>query len=377
MAAKKRANGEGTIYRRSNGTWSAQYTIWTPTGKKRRVVSGKTQAEVNQKLTRAKAERDGGLVFDDENLRLGDYLQRWLEECVRNKVSASTYERYEYAIRPHILPSLGDIKLKSLTPQHVRSFYCSKLDSGLAPATVHKLHVVLHKALDQAVSDGMIPRNVAAGETVSQESREEVVPLSREQAESLLEAARGERLEALYVLALTAGLRLGELLALRWEDVDLEKGTLAVQRSLTRAEGSWRVGNTKTRKSRRVRLSAGTVASLQAHRKRQLEERMRLSGLWQDNDLVFPNETGDLFNPSNLRNRSFKRIKERAGIPAETHFHALRHTCATLLLAEGVNPKVVSERLGHSSVVITLNRYSHVLPDMQEKATEVMESVLL
>jgi integrase len=183
------------------------------------------------------------------------------------------------------------------------------------------------------------------------------------------------------VLAVHCGLREGELLTLRWEDVDLEaaKPALQVRRTLTRGEdgrGYVAGASTKSGKGRRVRLTRQAVAALKDHRKRQLEERMRLAGLWQDRGLVFPNKIGALFNPSNLRNRSFKRIKVRSGVREDLRFHDLRHTCATLLLREGVNVKVVSEMLRHASIAITLDTYSHVLPDMQDSAVDAMEAAL-
>lgn len=373
---KKRGNNEGSIYRRETGTWAAQFTVWTAEGRKRRSVSGKTRAEVSRKLTEAMGDRDRGLVYDAGKLTVGEYLARWLEDSVKGTVRESTYERYGYAIRPHINPALGSLKLKNLTTAHVRGFYREKLDAGLAPATVHKLHVILHKALDQSVSDGLIPRNVTQGIKLPRLSSETVNPLSAEEANKLLEAASDDRLEALYVLAIHAGLRLGELLALRWEDADLEREALKVRRTITHTGEGWRIGETKSGKGRKVRLTRTATMSLRDHRKRQLEELRRLAGLWEENDLIFPNETGGIVNPSNLRNRSFKRIKGRAGVPSDTRFHDLRHTCATLLLGEGVNPKVVSEQLGHASVRITLDTYSHVLPDMQESATAAMEAAL-
>jgi integrase len=242
---------------------------------------------------------------------------------------------------------------------------------------------VLRKALAQAVSDGLIPRNAAQGVKLPRVSApgDEINPLNSEESAAFLEAARGERFEALYILAIHCGLREGELLALRWEDVDLEapKPALLVGRTLTRGEDGrgWIVGaSTKSGKGRRVRLTRRSATALKEHRKRQLEERMRLAGLWQDKNLVFPTATGSLFNPSNLRNRSFKRIKARADVREDLRFHDLRHTCATLLLGEGVNAKVVSEMLGHASITITLNTYSHVLPHMQDSAADAMEAVL-
>lgn len=379
----KRGNNEGSIYRRKNGTWAAQYTVWTSEGRKRRSVSGKTRGEVSRKLTEAMADRDGGLVYDAGKLTVGEYLNRWLADSVKGTVKETTYANYSYITRVHISPALGRVKLKNLTPAHVRGFYGEKSRTKLAAATVKKMHVVLRKALSQAVSDGLIPRNAADGVKPPRVSApgEEIKPLTSEESGALLDAARGERFEALFVLAVHCGLREGELLALRWEDSDLEaaKPAVLVRRTITRGEDGrgYVVGSsTKSGRGRRVRLTRRAVEVLKDHRKRQLEERMRLAGLWQDHGLVFPNETGSLLNPSNLRTRSFKRIKARSGVREDLRFHDLRHTCATLLLGEGVNAKVVSEMLGHASITITLNTYSHVLPDMQDSAADAMEAAL-
>ena len=381
--AKKRGNNEGSIYRRKNGAWAAQYTVWTAEGRKRRSVSGKTRAEVSRKLTEAMADRDGGLLHDAGKLTVGEYLDRWLADSVKGRVRETTYANYAYITHKHVSPALGHVKLKTLTPAHVRGFYGEKARTNLSASTVKKMHVVLRKSLSQAVSDGLIPRNAADGVKPPRVGApgEEIKPLGSEECAAFLEASRGERLEALYVLAIHCGLREGELLALRWEDVDLEavRPAVLVRRTLTRGEEGrgWVVGaSTKSGKGRRVRLTRRAVTALKDHRKRQLEERMRLAGLWQDQGLVFAGETGSLFNPSNLRNRSFKRIKARSGVREDLRFHDLRHTCATLLLSEGVNAKVVSEMLGHASITITLNIYSHVLPDMQDSAADAMEAAL-
>lgn len=277
----KRGNGEGTISRRKNGGWMAQYYVHTADGRKRKTLYGKTRAEVAKRLAKALSDRADGVVFDDQGLTVGEYLARWLGE-VRDTVRKSTHERYEYAIHPHIKPALGRIKLKDLTPAHARWFYRERLDSGLAPATVHKLHVVLHKALKAAVADGLIPRNAAAGLKLPRITREEIDPLTEEQAKLLLETVRGDRLEALYVLALNTGMRQGELLALKWDDVDLECGVLRVRRTLTHADKAYILGEPKTSKSRRtIRLTASAVTALRAHLSRQLEEMERLSSLYQ------------------------------------------------------------------------------------------------
>lgn len=213
--SRKRGNGEGTISRRKNGGWTAQYYIHTVAGRKRKTLYGKTRAETAKKLAKALSQRADGLVFDDQGLTLGEYLDRWLAD-VEDTVRKSTHERYRYAVRPHLKPALGNLKLKDLTPAHVRWFYRERLDSGLAPASVHKLHAVLHKALKAAVADGLIPRNAASGIKLPRIAREEIQPLTDKQVRLLMDAARGDRLEALYVLALNTGMRQGELLALKF-----------------------------------------------------------------------------------------------------------------------------------------------------------------
>lgn len=376
----KRGNGEGSIYpvRDKNGRvkgYRGSYWVHTADGPKRRYISGRRREDVRDELANALSDRLGGLVFDAGAMTVGDYLDRWMKD-VEGTVRESTHQRYGYAVGPHLKPALGKIKLKDLGPAQVRWFYRDRLDSGLAPASVHKLHVVLHKALKAAVADGLIPRNVTAGIKLPKLSREEIDPLSREESRCLLEAAKGERLEALYVLALHTGMRQGEILALKWDNVDLEAGTLRVRRTLTKTGKVYAIGEPKTRNSRRViRLTAAAVGALRTHLSRQLEEMERMGSLYQPGGLVFATEAGTIINPSNLRNRSLKPLLKAAGL-RPVRFHDLRHTCATLLLSKNVNPKIVSEMLGHASVSITLDVYSHLMPDMQEKAAKALGEAL-
>jgi integrase len=373
--SKKRGNGEGSIYRRKDGRWVGQYTVYTATGPKYRYLYGKTRAVVAEKLTKAMADRNGGLIFDAGNLTVGEYLDSWLSDSVRGTVRPSTFERHEGIIRLHIKPSLGRVGLKKLTPAHVRGLHREKLDAGLAPATVRKIHSTLHKALSQAVSDGIVPRN-AADVKAPRPTPEEMQPLSEAEARAFLDTARGDRFEPLYMLAISTGLRRGELLGLRWKDVDLERGTLRVGRALVREAGRHVLGETKTRRGRRqINLTPRAVSTLKAHCKKQLEEKIKLTGLHRDHGLIFATRVGTPINPENLVNRSFKPLLERASLP-EIRFHDLRHTCATLLLSKNVNPKIVSEMLGHATIAITLDTYSHVLPTMQESAARAMEDAL-
>jgi integrase len=272
MAKKKqKGNGTGTVYPRKNkGGKRIGYRGSYIVNGKRYYVSAKTKTETEQKLRQAMADADRGLAFDAGSLTLGDYLDRWLHDSVQDTVRDTTFERYEQIVRVHIKPTLKGVKLKNLTPPHVRGLYKDKLQS-CSPRTVRYIHVTLHKALKQAVNDGLIPRNVTEAVKPPQICREEINPLTPEQVKALLEVARGDRLEALYVLAIHTGLRQGELLGLKWEDVDLEAGTLQVRRTLTTAKGGPVLSTPKTKGSRRsVKLTQSAVEALRSHLQRQL-----------------------------------------------------------------------------------------------------------
>src|SRR3712207_1609668 len=215
----------------------ARYTIETPTGTKRRTIYADTRKEAAAKLAKALSNRADGIVVDDKNLTVGDYLDRWLSDCVRGTIRESTYSRDKYLVTNHVKPSIGRVKLKNLNALHLQSLYRERLDSGLSGSTVQKIHHVLHKALTQAMRWDLIPRNPADSVKAPTPTSKEMHPLSAHEARGLLKAARGDRLEALYVLALHTGMRQGELLALRWDDIDLDAGTLRVRRTLTRHGG--------------------------------------------------------------------------------------------------------------------------------------------
>ncbi len=374
----RRGNNEGSISKRKDGRWMARYTVHALEGPKQKTIMGKkgeSRKEVAEKLTKAQADRDGGMVYEGENLTLGEYLDRWLSGSVRGSVRQSTYERYEIALRVHLKPVLGRIKLKNLSPARVAAFYQDRLDSGQSPASVNKLHVTLHKALKQAVRWNMLPRNVCEAVDAPRPAPEEIETLSAEQVRSLLVATSGDRLEALYILAVHAGLREGELLALKWEDVDLDTATLQVRRTLSKAGTGYRFESPKSGKGRKIKLTHRATQGLRAHRKAQLEERMGKAGLWEDHGLVFPSEAGTIINPTNLRKRSFARLLERAGLP-KVRFHNLRHTCATLLFSRNTHPKHVQELLGHANIKITLDTYSHAIPGMGDQTARAMEDAL-
>ena len=374
---RRRGNGEGSITLRADGRYQATYYEKTVKGPKRRYVYGKTRREASDKMVRGMARNDGGLAFDAGKLTVGEYLDRWLDGSMKDTVTASTFERYEQVVRLHLQPILGKNKLKDLNSLHVQGLYREKLNEGLSAATVRKVHNALHKALVQAVRWSLVPNNATDGAQAPKPRAKEVTPLNNEQAKALLEAARGDRLEALYVTALTTGARKGELLALKWDDLDLERGLLRIRRSITRVRGRFELGETKNKEGREIELTARAVAALKAHRKRQLEERLELAGLWEDRGLVFATQRGTLINPSNLRRSSFAPLLKETGLPPAFRFHDLRHTCATLLLKERARPKEVQSLLGHKTIAMTMNTYGHLIPGMGKETAEAMERALM
>jgi integrase len=275
------------------------------------------------------------------------------------------FRRYEESCRLHIKPTLGKVRLSRLNPLQLQDLYTQKIDSGLSARTVQIIHATLHKALKQAVRWCLIPRNVAEAVTPPRPVKGEIQPLTRAQIKALLDAARGEKLYALYALACTTGMRQGELLGLQWRDLDLEAGTLTINRSVSKDK----VNPPKTSSGRRtIRLSKLAISALQQHRVRTRKPRI--------SEWVFGTNAGTPISRHNLHNRSWKPLLERAGLPYTTRFHDLRHSCISLLLAKGVPLKVVSEMAGHADVSITLSVYGHVLPDMQSLSADAMDDAL-
>lgn len=369
--AKRRGRGEGSVYRRKDGLWAGYLTVgYDENGKRRRrVVYGRSKAEVLEKLARLQADVLTGLLTEPQRLTVAQFLRHWLDDAARSALRPSTYVRYDSIIRNHIVPHLGGLKLPRLQPSHVQAFYARLEAEGASARTRELCHVVLHRALGQAVRWGYVARNVCDAVEKPRPERRSIQALAREEAVRLLEAARDDRLCALYVVAITAGLRQGELFGLQWDDVDLKAGAVFVRRTVSEIKGQLVIGEPKTAKARRrVELPAIAVAALREHRKRMLAEGH--PGPW-----VFCDTNGGPLRRSNFLRRSFYPLLERAGVP-RIRFHDLRHTSATLLLLQGVHPKVVQERLGHAQVSITLDTYSHVLPSLQREAAETLDQLL-
>lgn len=367
----RRGNGEGTITRRRDGRWEARFTD----GRGRSCLYGKTRAEVAAKLREAQRARDAGRVAAADRQTVAAYSMQWLETVAPN-VDRDTRDRYAELLRIHVLPDLGHVELAKLTPEDLEQLYARRLAAGAAPMSVRHVHSVLYAMLGRAERRGSVHRNVAALVKPPKAVRRDMRTFDEAEYARLLNAVAGDRLESLYVVAVTTGMRLGELAGLRWRDLDLEKAMLQVQQTVSWHKVGWSFDEPKTRKSRRrIELARVTVESLRKHRARQLEERLRVGAAWQDHDLVFSNEVGGPLDGSNLLQRSFYPLLKRAQLP-RIRFHDLRHTAATILLGRGVHPKIVSEMLGHSSVAITLDVYSHVIPTMQREAATAFDAII-
>ena len=369
----KRGNYEGSVYRRSDGRWVAAVSL----GDGKRVHRyAKTRADAAAKLAAVLKTSQDHLPIPPERRTVGQFLEDWLANTARRTVRPSTFVSYEGLVRVHLVPELGKVPLIKLSPPQVERMINRKLASGLSPRRVEYMRAVLRRALNDALRWGLVARNVATLVTPPRAQRYEVRPLDPDQARTFLEAIRGDRLEALYSVALAVGLRQGEALGLRWEDVDLEQGAIHVRRALQRVDGTLQLVEPKTARSRRVVVLPATVtAALQQHRARQVAERLAAGSVWMDSGLVFCSPTGRPLDASNVTH-TFQKHLARAGLPRQ-RFHDLRHACASLLLAQGVNPRFVMDVLGHSQITLTLNTYSHVLPSLTSDAAERMNALLV
>jgi integrase len=369
----KRANGEGSIYlRKSDGRWSASISL--PNGARKHFLH-KDRDEVARQLRAALKSQDDGLPIITERQTMAQFMQRWLN-AAKPSLRVRTWDRYEQLVRLHVTPDIGKVQLANLTPLHLQKLYSKKIDAGLSSTTVHHLHAMLHRALKQAVRWNLAQRNVADFVDAPRVAHHEIATLSAKQASDLLAEAQGDRLEALYVMAVTTGMRQGELLGLRWKDVDLDRASVQIRGTMQATKDGLKLAETKTRGSRRpVMLPLRTVEALRRHRAAQVEERLRIGASWEDNDLVFANEVGKPIAAGNLLKRSFEPLLMRAGLP-RMRFHDLRHSAATLLMEQGVHAKVVQEMLGHTRISTTLDLYSHVTPTMQRQAADAFDAIL-
>lgn len=357
------------------------------TGKRRRehhTVHG-TREEAKAARARLLAARDRGEYVPRARCTVSDVLTDWLDEK-RVNVGPRTHERYGSLVNGSIIPALGALPIQKLTPEHVQRFYAESLDT-VSASTVRHRHVALRQALQRAVRRGLLPRNPAADVEVPRAERREMRCLDSEEARRLVNATKDTSLEVPVRLALDTGMRLGELLALRWSDVDLDARRLTVRRAILELAAAGTGLAFKEPKStsgrRTIDLADATVAFLRDQRRLQREQRMMMGPAWADNDLVVCNACGEPARPSTV-SRHFGRLvappnpkKPKPRAPLVTcRFHDLRHTHATLALAAGTPVHVVSRRLGHKSIQVTLDLYAHVLPHQDREAAEAVTSAI-
>lgn len=377
---------KGFIEKRGNSWRLSVYLGKDPvTGKERRIrktVRG-SEKDAQKALRDLLHSIDEGTFVEPAKMTVEQYLEQWLETHKAN-VEPTTHDWYALVCRKHIAPHLGRVQLQKLTPLAIQQFYASKLQEGrldgkgvsLSPNTVRHIHRVLHKALNAAVKLQLIPRNPCDAVEPPKAVKKEARYWTPEEAAQFLEAIQEDRLYALFYVALGTGLRRGELLGLRWQDVDLTEGRLTVRQEIVRKSKGTLVKAPKTEKSRAtISLSRGVVEVLKKHKARQAQERLLMGDQYHDSGLVFTTFEGKPLDPSYISGDYFAKLIEKAKVP-KINFHALRHTHATILASQGVPLKVVSERLRHSSVAITGDIYSHVFAEMDREAADSFDAAM-
>ena len=362
---KRRGHGEGTIYQRKDGRWVAEISLEHG---KRKPIYGKTRKEVADKLNQALQEQKQGTLILGPQQRLGDYLQQWFEEVHKQEIRVTTYMMQRCLLNKHIIPCLGHVQLQKLTPQHIQTFYTQKLNEGLAPGSVNNLHKILRNALKNAVRWSLVTRNVCDQVSPPRQTKRAPQILTLEQALRLLKVARGHQLQALIALALTTGMRHGELIALRWHDVSFHEESLHVRHSLSRIGGYGYIeGDPKTLTSKReIVLPHFVVELLKEHRTQQMETLLNMGANWGDQGLVFCNASGGFLSPDTVLRR-FRLLLQEADLPP-MRLQDLRHSIASMLILVMRMPaKLVQELLGHSEIGTTVNIYTHA--DISQQRT--------
>jgi integrase len=375
--AGRRGHGDGSIFKRKLGGkvvgWVAMVDLGFENGKrKRQAFYGRNRDEVQGKLDEARHSLRKGTFVAGPKITTAQWLERWLRDVAKPNVRPSTFRRYKDLTEQHIAPGIGRIPLERLTPADVRQLLNAKAET-LAPRTVHHIRAVLRTALHQAERDGLITRNAAALAESPHVERQEMKSLNPDQARAFQQAIKGDGEEALYLVALDSGLRQGEVLGLRWQDVDLATGVVRVSRALQRVNGKLELVDVKSKTSHRaIKLGAVAAQALRDHHARQSDESGRVT--WLPFGLVFTGAHGLPLDGTALTKR-FQGVLKAAGLP-RLRFHDLRHSSASLLLSQHIPARVVMERLGHSTITLTLNTYSHVIAELNQEAADAIDRVL-
>ncbi len=361
-------------------SWIIQIRTGTKSDGKPRWLTKTFEKQRDAKAYLAKVikDRDSGLVVQPAKMPLNEFLDKWLESAVEARVRANTYRSYVWQLKRYVRNELGSYRLCDISPLQVQRLYSNLNREGLSSRVVRYTHTILNNAFGQAVKWRMLPSNPCSGAELPRSKHKDTRALTVEEVARFVKVLRGSRHEALFLVALTTGMRPSEYLALRWKDVDFDTARIQVRRSLDwRRKGDWEFSEPKTTRSRRsIPIPAEVVGRLREHRRVQAEQRLKAGPDWGDHSLVFCDRKGEPLDRQNLLRRHLRPLLKKAKISPNLTLYGLRHSCATLMLAAGIHPKVVSERLGHSSITITLDVYSHVLPSLQVEASETLAEVM-
>lgn len=364
------------VVNRGKNVWLVRIYMGKDAVTGKRIYHNKTihgsKKDANSYITEISYQVNTNTYIEPSKQTLTEYLNDWLETAAKPRLSLKTFVGYDNMLRTHIMPTLGHCQISKLTPLDIQRVFNNMQGKGLTRSTEYT-RIILRNALQQAVKWRILAQNPAQDIELAPRRKKEMSVLTKAQAIKLLEVSKNNKWGLLFELLLVTGLRPSEALGLKWSDIT--DGKISVQRGLIRVKDIWQLKEPKTPRSRRVvPLPVSTYKALRVYRKQQLEQRLAAVS-YNDMDLIFASDNGEPLHGDYILKRFFHPLLKKAELP-KIRLYDLRHTCATLLLAAGTNPKIVSERLGHASITLTLDTYSHVLPDMQQEAVYTLEKML-
>lgn len=384
---ERRGNGEGTIhFNTQRGCYEVRVSYLDELGKqKRKRFTAKTKKLALEKAKEWQNSISGGLLPNKEKITLEEWINEYLKLYAKNRVAIKTFQKYESCFKCYVIPNIGKIPLQKVTNMQIQYLLNELLETGgekktgISSYTVSAVRRYLILVFEQAVKNGLVMKNVIKDTSSIRISKKEILPLTPKQVKRLLKIAKefGEVTYIVISIALNTGMRLGEIFGLKWDCVDFENNLIFVKRSLVTSQAKTIFSEPKTQRSKRkILISERVKNDLHEYKEWQEKYKVQLRNKYIENNLVVINMFGKVMNTSNFTSRIFKPMLKKADIDTSFKFHDLRHTHATMLLLANINPKIVSERLGHSTVAMTLNTYSHLLPDMQNMAVEALEKML-